>query len=295
MKKKLLTAKITIIALGIISLLYGAAVFLCIGAGHWFNYAFMVLGIVLIVLGFLLPKISDWVSAGKKDSENVNGRKLFVLGILGLLCLCLINFSIFEAKVIKFANSKPADDPCWLIVLGAKVKPGNIPSLEYAVRLETAAEFLNSRAAEDQVSSKSEDRASDASEKNGIRLILTGGKGADEPASESSIGNLYIKNLLRIGTAGAAISEGRIYLEEKSTSTTENLKFAREIIEANGGSVNDSVIIISSSFHLYRASVLAKEQGYTNTSFLGSTGLKILIPYYYVREYAAYVRERLPF
>ena len=295
MKKKLPTAKIIIMALGIISLLYGAAVFMSIGTGHWFNYAFMVLGIALITLGSFLPKIADWIRSGEKDGKSVNARKVSVLVILGLLCLCLINFGIFEAKVLKFAHSEPDKDPCWIIVLGAKVKPGNVPSLEYAVRLQTAAEFFNSRAAEDQGSSKSEDQASDASEKNDIRLILTGGKGADEPASEASVGYSYIKNLLRTETANAAIPEDRIYLEEKSTSTTENLKFAREIIEANGGSVNDSVVIISSSFHLYRASVLAREQGYTSTSFLGSTGLKILIPYYYVREYAAYVRERLPF
>ena len=266
-----------------------------IGTGHWFNYAFMVLGIALIVLGSFLPKIADWIRSGEKE-KGINGRKIFIITVLCLICLCLINFGIFEAQVLKFAHSEPDKDPCWVIVLGAKVKPGNVPSLEYAVRLQTAAEYLSSCAAENSGSCKSANQTSSASEKNNIRLILTGGKGSDEPASESSVGYSYIKNLIKVGNSpDSVISENRIYLEEKSTSTTENLKFAREIIEAAGGSATDSVVIVSSSFHLYRASLLAREQGYTNTSFLGSTGLKILIPYYYVREYAAYVRERLPF
>lgn len=56
-----------------------------------------------------------------------------------------------------------------------------------------------------------------------------------------------------------------------------------------------NVVVVSSSFHLYRASLIAQKQGYdTKTmSFLGSQGLKILMPHYYLREYAAYVRELL--
>jgi len=291
MKDRSRIAQSIIGILGIASAAYGAAVFAIIGSGHWFNYVFLVLGLALVVLSLLMPKLVKWIDDGDNGAADSkccrNIRRGVVRILLFIICLCLINFGIFEAKVIKFANSKPAQDANWVIVLGAKVKPGNIPSLEYALRLGAASDYLTMRS---RLIKEGNPNVGPAN------LILTGGQGADEPASEASIGYLYLKQLILVGESNDdVISEKQIFLEEKSVSTSENLKFAREIIEAQGGSANDSAVIVSSSFHLYRASVLAREQGFTNTSYKGSTGLKILIPYYYVREYAAYVREKLPF
>lgn len=294
MKDRSRIAQSIIGILGIACAAYGAVVFAIIGSGHWFNYVLLVLGLALVVLSLLMPKLVNWINEGGKsdaDSKSSRGcrniRRDLARVILFIICLCLVNFGIFEAKVIKFANSKPAQDASWVIVLGAKVKPGNIPSLEYALRLGAASDYLTVRS---RLIKEGNPNVGPAN------LILTGGQGADEPASESSIGYLYLKQLILVGESNDdVISEKQIFLEEKSVSTSENLKFAREIIEANGGCADDGVVIVSSSFHLYRASVLAREQGFTNTSYKGSTGLKILIPYYYVREYAAYIREKLPF
>lgn len=291
MKDRSRIAQSIIGIIGIAAAAYGAAVFAIIGSGHWFNYVFLVLGLALVILSLLMPKLVKWIDDGDNgDADSKcrrNIRRDIVRILLFIICLCLINFGFFEAKVIKFANSKPAQDANWVIVLGAKVKPGNIPSLEYALRLGAASDYLTVRS---RLLKEGNPNVGPAN------LILTGGQGADEPASESSIGYLYLKQLILVGESNDdVISEKQIFLEEKSVSTSENLKFAREIIEAQGGSANDSAVIVSSSFHLYRASVLAREQGFTNTSYKGSTGLKILIPYYYVREYAAYVREKLPF
>ena len=279
--KKKKAARIILAAAGIISALYGAAVVSCIGTGHWFNTAFIILGAGIILTACLLPSITKWIKTNKSG-------KIIASAICIILCLALLNFSIFEIKVLKFAASKPADHASWVIVLGAKVKVGTGPSLEYSVRLKNAAQYINNQALYAKQNS--------SLGKNNVRLILTGGKGPDEPITEAEGGYEYLtKNgYLIVGDEpDAVISKSNIFLEKKSTSTSENMKFAMEIIKENGGSEEDSVVIVSSSFHLYRASELAKEAGFKNTSYSGSTGLKLLIPFYYVREYAAYVREHL--
>ena len=302
MKKKNIVSLILYI-IGAVCIAYGAAVLSVIGTGHWFNFAFVIAGAALLALGRCLPAVFEWTgiggaassgsfeeSSGKTGGKSaLSGRRIFLAAVCILIACMICVFAVFEGKVIKFAHSVPREKASWIIVLGAKVKPGNIPSLEYSVRLDAAAEYLRAES----ISAKKEN----ASGKASTRLLLTGGKGADEPASEASIGCLYLENrpaLIKIGNdAMSDISPDMIYLEEKSTSTTENLRNAMEIIKAAGGSSDDSVVIISSSFHLYRASVIAEKEGFTNVSFCGSSGLKILMPFYYCREFAAFVREGL--
>ena len=114
----------------------------------------------------------------------------------------------------------------------------------------------------------------------------TGGMGSDEDIPESAAAKKY---LMRKGLA-----EDRILTEDKSTSTTENFIYAKDILIKNNAKPNElRIVIVSSSFHLYRASLLAKAQGFENVSFIGSKGLFYLMPHYYAREYAAYVREVL--
>ena len=81
---------------------------------------------------------------------------------------------------------------------------------------------------------------------------------------------------------GRGIDESRIIVEDKSISTRENLALAKPLIEAAGGELSkDRVLIVSSYFHLYRASLYAASEGYDNTEYLGSAGLVLLKPHYY--------------
>lgn len=176
--------------------------------------------------------------------------------------LVFLNFGIFEAKVIKTSFEKYDGQAKWVILLGAKVN-NTSPSYEYMKRIEKAGEYLKNHP--------------DA------LIITTGGKGSNENLEES----VSAKNkLISLG-----IDENRIICETKSTSTEENFEFALDIIKQHGGENNDKVLIVSSSFHLYRAGIIAKEKGFSNTEKLGSVGKKILLPQYFCREYAAYVRK----
>ncbi|MBA5628632.1 YdcF family protein [Moheibacter lacus] len=78
-------------------------------------------------------------------------------------------------------------------------------------------------------------------------LIFTGGIGEGKKYSEAEIGKKYaIEN---------EIPENKIFIEEKSTITDENLKYAKEIIEQNNFS---KVLIVSDPLHMKRAMLMAK-------------------------------------
>jgi uncharacterized SAM-binding protein YcdF (DUF218 family) len=53
------------------------------------------------------------------------------------------------------------------------------------------------------------------------------------------------------------IEPERVWIEDKATSTWENLNFSLNIIEEKTGIRPEKIGIISSEYHLYRASLLA--------------------------------------
>ncbi|MBQ3577470.1 MAG: YdcF family protein [Firmicutes bacterium] len=184
-------------------------------------------------------------------------------GLAAVLCACILIFAVTEARIMSFAASDEAPGADWVVILGAKVDPWG-PSLEYSARIRRAAEYL----------------------KNSPQSIAvtTGGQGVNEPVSEGRAAADMLQDL--------GIQADRIIAEDRSTSTAENLAFARILIEEAGGDVAaDRVVIVSSSFHLYRADLHARDCGYGNRGSLGSEGLRILMPQYYLREFAALVKE----
>lgn len=78
-------------------------------------------------------------------------------------------------------------------------------------------------------------------------LIFTGGIGEGKKYSEAEIGKKYAME--------NGIPENKIFIEEKSTITDENLKYAKEIIEQNKFS---KVLIVSDPLHMKRAMLMAK-------------------------------------
>jgi len=251
MKDKII--KIILIVLGIVCIIYCALVVLIIGTGHWFNFAFGIVGFVLMLDGILFDELKKL---------NKKCPKVISILIVAVILLCFINFSIFEAKAIAIGRLEAIANAKYMIVLGAKVN-GTTPSLEFNARIEKAIEY--------------------AKENPNTIIILTGGKGSDEGIAESEAAKRKFLS--------AGINEDRIYIETKSTTTNENFIYAKEIVEKQG-SIDDCVLIVSSQFHLYRASNLAQNNGFLNISTLGSVGLKILLPQYYVREYAATIAGR---
>lgn len=149
-----------------------------------------------------------------------------------------------------------------MLVLGAGVD-GTTPSLTLRRRIDAAFHYVSNN--------------------SNATIIACGGQGPGEDRSEAFV---IKRELLALG-----IARERILREDFSTTTRENLQFAGVLIEEAGGSLHQPVVIVSSSFHLYRAIKLARALGYRSASGAGSASMRYLEPHYYAREAAALIKE----
>jgi len=90
------------------------------------------------------------------------------------------------------------------------------------------------------------------------------------------------------------IDESRIWKEEVSTSTHENINFAKEIMAEKGMDVeNLKVAIVSNEFHLFRAKLTGEKAGLNTFGVAAETpGLHRRVIYYF-RETFSLANELL--
>ena len=81
-----------------------------------------------------------------------------------------------------------------------------------------------------------------------IKIVVTGGKGDDEHLSEAQ--GMY-DYLTARGVDGA-----NIYMEDKSRNTWQNVNYTFDLMEREGWSLTDDVLLVSSGFHLARIELL---------------------------------------
>lgn len=113
-----------------------------------------------------------------------------------------------------------------------------------------------------------------------ILVIVSGGQGSDEIMPEA----LCMKNWL----VDHGISEERIFMEDRSSTTYENLKFSKAVIEEND--LPEKIIIVTNNFHSCRAAMIASKQGYSCTSVPAKTTWW-LFPVSVLREVFGIVKE----
>lgn len=201
-------------------------------------------GLFLILLPFIRRFIHRYCEKSEKRIYRIFVSFVIVAALIAGTELIAIWVNIP-------AKEAPADSV--VIVLGAQVKNSR-PTLILSGRIKSAAEYLTAHP--------------------GAVCIASGGQGADEDISEAEC----IRSVL-ISEFG--IDSGRIYLEDKSNSTSQNLENSAEIIAENGLSRN--VVIATDGFHMFRAKLLAGWKGLTPYACPASTD-KRLVLYLYVRE-----------
>ena len=84
------------------------------------------------------------------------------------------------------------------------------------------------------------------------------------------------------------IDKNRLYMEDKSTNTRENLLFSKELIEKEG--LSPIITIVTHDFHQYRATLIAKSIGIEPYNVSGRT-FAVFYPVFYVRELAGVLYE----
>ena len=151
---------------------------------------------------------------------------LFYLGMTAFV----VAFMIFCVLIIGYSSDNIDDiggiNPDLTIVLGCQVF-GYTPGKMLKHRLDSAVEVVN----------KYPD----------VICIVTGGQGPDEIIPEAVAMGKYLTD--------RGIESYRIYEEDKSSSSFENLIFSKTIVQENNLS-HETIIIVTSNYHIPRAMMI---------------------------------------
>jgi len=170
----------------------------------------------------------------ERRREKLGRRLRRVLSIC--LAIGAVSTALLEIPIVRGSKTDPEPEAPYLIVLGAGLN-GTEPSLALKWRLEAALDYLN--------------------EYPDTIAIVSGGQGRGEDITEAeAMKNWLVKN---------GIDSDRVWKEDKSTSTWENLTFSMDVIRENrdysedgsGGEIRAA--IVTNEFHLYRAKTMAKK------------------------------------
>ncbi|PKM74072.1 MAG: hypothetical protein CVU91_03240 [Firmicutes bacterium HGW-Firmicutes-16] len=187
--------------------------------------------------------------------KHAKGAKALKVVLTTLVCFGLLLFAAIEVIVISSAHTDKNPEAPYLIVLGAGVN-GSEPSLSLTYRLEAAKDYLEAYPE--------------------TRVIVSGGQGSGEDISEAEC--------MRRWLTDNGIPEERIIMEDKSTSTYENLRNSLEIIHMFSNNPTDRIAVLSQEYHLYRAKFYARELGADVVGVAASTGNKAMMVSYTMRE-----------
>ena len=171
--------------------------------------------------------------------------------LIALAALIAALTVLISVKMVMACNDKPSENST-VIVLGCGVY-GEQPSLMLSERLEAAEAYLRKNP--------------------GSSAILSGGQGRGENISEAEAMHRW---MVRRG-----IDPSRLYKEDRSSSTRENIAYSLEIIRANN--LSEEIAVASNEFHLLRAHMIAEEAGLHVTSLPGHTAWW-LFAVNYIRE-----------
>lgn len=252
--KKDLIIQVFIYLSGVFSILYSIALNICVSFTNVFHYFFLIVGIIILFGGKMFRRI-------RKGELHLPKWLLRISCVLAVVLL--IGFGMIEAIIIHATVNEAPKNLSYIIVLGAGLK-GEKPSLTLAHRLDKSYEYLI--------------------ENPDTKVIVSGGQGYDEPITEALAMERY---LIEKG-----IDKERIIKEEDSTSTYENLKFSKELLNEMGEDVTSLKIgIISNDFHIFRALHLAKELSYQEVYGCSAKSVFWLKPNNYIREAFAVVKD----
>ena len=177
--------------------------------------------------------------------------------------IIIIGASIFilvEGLIIYHGNRRADPNMDYLIVLGAQVRGTRITN-SLQKRLKAAETYLK--------------------ENPDTLVIVSGGQGSGEDISEA----LAMKNYL----ISNGIAKERIIMEDKSTSTVENIRYSKKLLDRD----DRDVAIVTNGFHVLRSVSIAKKQGLINVQGLSAPSDPILLISYYVRETLAIIKDFL--
>lgn len=216
--------------------------------------AMSILGMAIGVVIFLFGFFMTRVT------EYARRHRAVTVTVCVLLAIFILWALICSALLLS-AGLRESDDSDTVIVLGCQLR-GDQPSKMLRQRLDKAYEYLE--------------------EHPDAVAIMSGGKGSDEIMPEAEVMYNYL--------SGRGVDPSRLYIEPDSHNTQQNMEYSARIIEREG--LDRNVVVITQSFHQYRASVYAREAGLTAYALNCETNPGTL-PTYWLRELFAVVKMYL--
>ena len=194
---------------------------------------FGIMNVIFTFAGQIIYTITNGLS--------LNGSQLFIKRFIDISLNTVISYwyCLILATLycnIMAARHNPEYDKDFIIILGSQIrKDGTLTPLLKA-RVDRAIDF-----AKNQKKEANKD----------IIYIPSGGKGSDEIISESeAMRNYLIEN---------GINSKNIIIENKSTSTNENMRFSKEKI--NEVNKDGKIAFSTTNYHVFRSGVIANNEG----------------------------------
>lgn len=150
---------------------------------------------------------------------------------LGSVLIILLTAAGFISSEYR-ANEGDSEELDYVIILGAGLR-GMEPSITLKGRLDAGLEYMNLH--------------------HNVPIILSGGRGPGEHTTEAEAMASYLTSM--------GIPKERLILEDRSSSTEQNVAFSKLLMNKKHDS-DLRVLIITSDYHLFRAKQIAKESGY---------------------------------
>lgn len=238
--------------LGMLSILY-YVILSFFSARISFSLFWIALGLVLIGLGLV-------VEFEKRNIVHIS-KKIKTLFLICVMLGC-ISFIIIESFIIYYGCTKQMRESDYLLILGAGLH-GEKMSLTLSQRMDKSLEYLEMYP--------------------NTKVIVSGGQGPGENITEAeAMKRFLIRN---------EINENQIIKEETSTSTSENFKYSKEILNKIDKRKELKVAVVTTNFHMFRAKFLGERVGFNNIYPVPSKLHILLAPNYYVREYLAVINS----
>ena len=204
---------------------------------------------------FLCIYLAVWPVIGNLG-KNTLGTTLYTIIRFAAAYVLLMMAMYSLSAVVNLFHLKKKRNADYIVVLGAGIIGSRVTPL-LAARIEKGIELLHYNP-------------------NAV-LIMSGGQGPGEDIPESEAMADY--------AADKGVETGKIVIEQKSVSTQENLRFSRELMDKQ----KPEIIVVTTAYHVFRALILAKEQGIKCVGFGAKTKWYFTLNAF-IREFVGYLR-----
>ena len=187
--------------------------------------------------------------------KNTMGTTLYAIISFAAAYVLSLSAMYSISAVLNLFHLRKKRNADYIIVLGAGIIGSKVTPL-LAARIEKGIELLHYNP-------------------NAV-LIMSGGQGPGEDIPESKAMANY--------AADKGVDTEKIIMEQKSVSTLENLRFSRELMDKQ----KPKIIVVTTAYHVFRALILAKQQGIKCVGFGAKTKWYFTLNAF-IREFIGYL------